>query len=81
MVASNKEASLVLKELKRIKNSKDKEQRVLATCIAELEGDILHLKGQMMDAAKSSADLAVEAQRKLDKVRRERNKERNLLKT
>jgi hypothetical protein len=81
VVASTEEASRVLKQLERIKNSEDEERKVLAARIAELEGDISRLGEQVTSAAESNADVAVEIRRELDKVRRERDEERNLLKT
>ncbi len=81
VVASTEEASRVLKQLERIKNSEDEERKVLVARIAELEGDISRLEEQMADAANRNADLVVETQRELEKVRRERNEERDLLKT
>lgn len=83
VVASTEEASRVLRQLEKIKNSEDRERNLLSARIVELEMDIARREEQMMNYSADSdgkSDLE-NMQQQMEELRKARDEEIDLLRT
>lgn len=87
VVASTEEASRVLRQLEKIKNSEDRERNLLSARIEELEADIARREEQMMNYSANGGGGVVDnsavdnMQRQMDELRKARDEEIDLLRT
>lgn len=87
VVASTEEASRVLRQLEKIKNSEDRERNLLSARVEELEADIARREEQMMNYSANGGGGVVgnsavdNMQRQMDELRKARDEEIDLLRT